>query len=96
VIPKELIALVPKEVAIEHKAIPVGKKDGKLFVAMSDLDFMALDNLRFLLNQAVECAIASPRTSTSHRQLLPPDRKPGGGARRQPRPDHGRARGLRG
>jgi type IV pilus assembly protein PilB len=60
VIPKELIALVPKEVAIEHKAIPVGKKDGKLFVAMSDLDFMALDNLRFLLNQAVECAIASP------------------------------------
>jgi type IV pilus assembly protein PilB len=60
VIPKELIALVPKEVAIEHRAIPVGKKDGKLFVAMTDLDFMALDNLRFLLNQPVECAIASP------------------------------------
>ena len=60
VIPKELIALVPKEVAIEHRAVPVGKKDGKLFVAMSDLDFMALDNLRFLLNQPVECAIATP------------------------------------
>jgi type IV pilus assembly protein PilB len=60
VIPKELIALVPKEIAIEHRAIPVGKKDGKLFVAMSDLDFMALDNLRFLLNQQVECAIATP------------------------------------
>ena len=27
IIPKELIALVPKEIAIEHKAIPVGKKD---------------------------------------------------------------------
>jgi type IV pilus assembly protein PilB len=60
IIPKELIALIPKEVAIEHKAIPVGKKDGKLFVAMSDLDIMALDNLRFLLNQPVECAIATP------------------------------------
>ncbi len=60
VIPKELIALVPKEVAVEHKAIPVGKKDGKLYVAMSDLDFMALDNLRFLLNQPIECAIATP------------------------------------
>ena len=60
IVPKELIALVPKEVAVEHKAIPVGKKDGKLFVAMSDLDFMTLDNLRFLLNQPVECAIATP------------------------------------
>jgi type IV pilus assembly protein PilB len=60
VIPKELIALVPKEIAIENKAIPVGKKDGKLFVAMSDLDFMALDNLRFQLNQPIECAIATP------------------------------------
>jgi len=60
ILPKELIALVPKEVAIEHKVVPVGKKDGKLFVAMSDLDFMALDNLRFLLNQPVECAIATP------------------------------------
>jgi len=60
VVSKELIALVPKEVAVEHKAIPVGRKNGKLFVAMSDLDFMALDNLRFLLNQSVECAIATP------------------------------------
>jgi type II secretion system protein E len=59
-IPKELIALVPKEVAIEHKAIPVAKKDGKLYVAMSDLDFMVLDNLRFQLNQPIECAIATP------------------------------------
>ena len=60
IIPKELIALVHKDVALEHKAIPVGKKDGKLFVAMADLDFMALDTLRFQLNQAVECAIATP------------------------------------
>jgi type IV pilus assembly protein PilB len=59
-IKKEYIALVPKEVAIEHSIVPVVKRNGSLVVAMSNLDFMVLDNLRFLLNQQVEAAIATP------------------------------------
>lgn len=59
-IKKEIIALVPKEVAIENSIIPVARRNGSLVVAMSDLNFMVLDNLRFLLNQQVDAAIATP------------------------------------
>ncbi len=59
-IPKDVIALVPKDVAIENSIIPVQKRNGTLFVAMEALDYMVLDNLRFLLNQQVEAAIATP------------------------------------
>jgi len=57
---KEIIALVPKEVAIENSIIPVARRNGSLVVAMADLNFMVLDNLRFLLNQQVDPAIATP------------------------------------
>jgi len=57
---KEIIAMVPKDVAIENSAIPVQKKNGALVVAMDNLDLMVLDNLRFLLNQEVKAAIATP------------------------------------
>ena len=59
-IKKEILATVPKEVAIEHNVVPVAKKNGTLIVAMEALDFSVLDNLRFLLNQQVEAAIATP------------------------------------
>ncbi|MBI4584258.1 MAG: Flp pilus assembly complex ATPase component TadA [Planctomycetes bacterium] len=59
-IKQPVIGLVPKEVAIEHKVIPVVKQNGKLIVAMSDFDLATLDDLRFLLNQQVDCAIATP------------------------------------
>ncbi len=59
-IKKEYIALVPKEVAIENSIVPVARKNGTLVVAMKSLDFMVLDNLRFLLNQQVDAAIATP------------------------------------
>ena len=49
-IKKEIIAMVPKEVAMENAVIPVAKRNGTLIVAMEALDFMVLDNLRFLLN----------------------------------------------
>jgi type IV pilus assembly protein PilB len=59
-IKKEVIATVPKEVAIENSVVPVTRRNGSLVVAMSSLDYMVLDNLRFLLNQQVEAAIATP------------------------------------
>ncbi len=60
-IKKEILAMVPKEVALEHGIVPVTKKNGTLYVAMSGLDYMVLDNLRFLLNQTVEAAISTPK-----------------------------------
>ena len=59
-IKKEIIALVPKEIAIESSIVPVTRKGNTLIIAMKGLDFMVLDNLRFLLNQQVEAAIATP------------------------------------
>lgn len=57
----EIIALVPKEVALENNIVPVARKNSTLYVAMSGLDYVVLDNLRFLLNQSVEAAIATPK-----------------------------------
>ncbi|MFQ5655183.1 MAG: GspE/PulE family protein, partial [Planctomycetota bacterium] len=60
-IPKELIDRVPKDVALEHKIVPVAQKGRTLIIAMSDpLDFFTLDNLRFILNTEVDCALSSP------------------------------------
>ena len=60
-IPAELIQQVPKDVALEHKIVPVAQKGRALIIAMSDpLDFFTLDNLRFILNTEVDCALATP------------------------------------
>jgi len=60
-LPQELIDKVPKDVALEHKIIPVAQQGRKLFIAMSDpLDFFTLDNLRFILGTEVDCVLATP------------------------------------
>src|SRR4030095_4374700 len=59
-IKKEYIAMVPKEIAIENSIVPVTRKNGNLVVAMHNYDLTVVDNLRFLLNQQVEAAIATP------------------------------------
>ncbi|MEM7263660.1 MAG: ATPase, T2SS/T4P/T4SS family, partial [Planctomycetota bacterium] len=60
-IPQDLIDRVPKDVALEHKIVPVAQKGKSLIIAMSDpLDFFILDNLRFILNTEVNCALATP------------------------------------
>ena len=62
-IPAELIELVPKEIATENRIVPVAARDGQLTVAIADpTDFFLIqDNLRFLLNREVNCALATPR-----------------------------------
>ena len=60
-VPQELLDRVPKDVALEHKIVPVAQKGRKLIIAMSDpLDFFTLDNLRFILGTEVDCALATP------------------------------------
>ncbi len=59
-IPQEAINAVPKEVAKEYDIAPVSFDGNEVKVAMSDpLDFMTLDNLRFVLNCEVECVLAT-------------------------------------
>ena len=62
-IPQTLIERVPKDVALEHKIVPVAQKGRTLIIAMSDpLDFFTLDNLKFILNTEVDCALATPES----------------------------------
>ncbi|MEW6026559.1 MAG: ATPase, T2SS/T4P/T4SS family [Planctomycetota bacterium] len=54
----ESIKLVPKNVALEHKIIPLYKKGKVLTVAAaSPPDMFALDNLRFALNSDIEVVL---------------------------------------
>jgi type IV pilus assembly protein PilB len=58
-IPKEVVDLVSKDVAHKHCLIPVGRREGRLIVAMADpLDFDALDNIRFATNLEIEQVLA--------------------------------------
>ena len=60
-LPPELIEAVPKSVAIEHSIVPIQRKSKAIIVASPEpLDMFALDNLRFILNTEVQCALADP------------------------------------
>jgi type IV pilus assembly protein PilB len=59
-VPREVIEMVPRDLAQEHNIIPIEMHDGVLTVAMSDpLDLFTLDNLRFVINCPVECVLAT-------------------------------------
>src|SRR5205814_7100130 len=46
-IPPETAALVPREMATNHKVLPVSRLDNKLFLAMADpLNVLALDDVK--------------------------------------------------
>ena len=58
-IPKEIVNLVPSELAENHLVIPVKRSGKRLLVAMvNPLDFYALDDLRFATQMDVDIAIA--------------------------------------
>jgi len=59
-IPPEVIECMPAEVAIEHKIVPLQAKSRSVVIAMSDpLDFVTLDNIRFILNREIECVLST-------------------------------------
>lgn len=62
-IPQELVELIEKDVAIENRIVPVASRNGQLTVAICNpSDFFVIqDNLRFLLNREVNCALATPQ-----------------------------------
>ncbi len=58
-IPAELVELVPRDVAMNHKVLPVSRLGNKLFLAMADpLNVLALDDIRRLTKLEVTPLIA--------------------------------------
>ena len=55
-----VVDLLPKNVARKHQALPIGRDGDSVRVAITDpLNFEALDNIRFILNQEVIPVLAS-------------------------------------
>ncbi len=58
-VPDEVIRLIHEKVALEYNVLPLKVDGNRLTVVMSDpLDLFAVDNLRFIINMDVDCALA--------------------------------------
>src|SRR5437764_6718623 len=61
-IPQEIASLVPREMATNHKVLPVSRLDNKLFLAMADpLNVLALDDVKRFTRLDVVPMIASEK-----------------------------------
>jgi type II secretory ATPase GspE/PulE/Tfp pilus assembly ATPase PilB-like protein len=57
----QVLALVPREFAVEQGVLPLMEKGGKLIVAIDDqLKRILADQLEFMLGQPVSCALCTP------------------------------------
>ncbi len=64
-IPLEVADLVPREVAHNHKVVPVSRLENKLFLAMADpLNVLAIDDVRRITKLEVATLIASEKAIT--------------------------------
>jgi type IV pilus assembly protein PilB len=62
-VPTEVADLVPRELARNHKVVPVSRLENKLFLAMADpLNVLALDDVRRTTHLEVAALIAPERT----------------------------------
>ncbi|PLY07767.1 MAG: hypothetical protein C0624_03355 [Desulfuromonas sp.] len=58
----ELLAMVPREMAVKHQVFPVRLKGRELFVAMANpLDMAAIDELSFQADQRITPCVTTPR-----------------------------------
>jgi type IV pilus assembly protein PilB len=63
VIPLDVASLLPKEVAQNHKVMPVSRLDSRLYLAMADpLNVLALDDVKRITKLEVSPMIASERS----------------------------------
>ncbi len=61
-IPMEVAELLPRDIALNHKVIPVSRLENKLFIAMADpLNVLALDDVRRITRLEVSPMIASEK-----------------------------------
>lgn len=64
-IPIEVADLVPREMAYNHKVVPVSRLENKLFLAMADpLNVLAIDDVRRITKLDVATLIASEKAIT--------------------------------
>src|SRR5687768_8191696 len=60
---QDLAGIIPKEVARNHKVIPVSRLDNRLFLAMADpLNVLALDDVKRITKLEVSPMIASEKS----------------------------------
>jgi type IV pilus assembly protein PilB len=60
-IPDAIVKLIPRDIAEQHRVVPLVEKGGKLIVAIDDpLRVFELDQLSFVLGREIGAAIASP------------------------------------
>jgi type IV pilus assembly protein PilB len=56
----EVITLVPKDVAVRHKVVPVNRAGNSLIVAMADpSNILAIDDLKFVTGYNIEVVVAA-------------------------------------
>src|SRR3954468_18586748 len=56
----EVVALVPKDVAVRHKVVPVNRAGNSLIVAMADpSNVLAIDDLKFVTGYNIEVVVAA-------------------------------------
>ena len=61
-IPLDIAGMIPREMATNHKVVPVSRLDNKLFVAMADpLNVLALDDIKRITKLEVVPMIASEK-----------------------------------
>jgi type IV pilus assembly protein PilB len=61
-IPQEVAGLIPREMATNHKVLPISRLDNRLFLAMADpLNVLALDDVKRITRFEVVPMIASER-----------------------------------
>ena len=61
-IPQEVAELIPRDVCLNHKVIPVTRLDNRLFLAMADpLNVLAVDDVKRITKLDVSAMIASEK-----------------------------------
>ncbi|MDE3098685.1 MAG: Flp pilus assembly complex ATPase component TadA [Verrucomicrobiota bacterium] len=64
-VPEEVAELLPRDVARNHKVVPVSRLDNKLFLAMADpLNVLALDDVKRITKLEIAPLIASEKSIT--------------------------------
>lgn len=59
--PAEIVAKIPKDQVLQNQALPVGMKDGRLWLAIDDpVRTFVADSFAFLAGCEVACALAAP------------------------------------
>jgi type IV pilus assembly protein PilB len=62
-VPPDVASLLPKEIAHNHKVVPVSRLDGRLYLAMADpLNVLALDDVKRITKLEISPMIATERS----------------------------------